>query len=233
MRSTQRDKLLILLAITSGSADGWSFVGLGNAFVANMTGNTVLLGLSVAGAHGFLHPLIAIVSYVFGVAIGTTLTRKVSKESVWDVAVSRVLLLETFFLTATTAGWMVFKGFPPSRWKEFLLAGLATALGLQSGGMLSLQLPGIVTTYITGTWTTLVSGVTLVGEPEQRRLPQDTSSFQERLITQIFFLAAYFSAAIATGYTLGHLRWLIGAICIVPCLTVAIYGLVAERNPGN
>lgn len=38
----------MLLATAAGSLDGWSYFGLGHAFVANMTGNTVLLGMSLA-----------------------------------------------------------------------------------------------------------------------------------------------------------------------------------------
>ena len=40
MRETERDVMLFLLAASAGSADGWSYFGLGHAFVANMTGNT-------------------------------------------------------------------------------------------------------------------------------------------------------------------------------------------------
>ena len=52
MRSVERDLRLLILAASAGSADGWSF-GFGHAFVANMTGNTVLLGLAVSKAYGF------------------------------------------------------------------------------------------------------------------------------------------------------------------------------------
>jgi uncharacterized membrane protein YoaK (UPF0700 family) len=92
VRTTERDKLLLVLAITSGSADSWSFLGLGHAFVANMTGNTVLLGLGFSGArHDVLHPLIALIFYAIGVSIGSFLTRNVTPDSIWHQAVSRVL----------------------------------------------------------------------------------------------------------------------------------------------
>ena len=52
MASVERDVRLLILAASAGSADGWSYFGLGHAFVANMTGNTVLLGLAVFQLHG-------------------------------------------------------------------------------------------------------------------------------------------------------------------------------------
>ena len=56
MRSVERDVRLLILAASAGSADGWSYFGFGHAFVANMTGNTVLLGLAVFQNHGDVLP---------------------------------------------------------------------------------------------------------------------------------------------------------------------------------
>jgi uncharacterized membrane protein YoaK (UPF0700 family) len=48
-----RNVLLLLLACVAGSVDAVSYVGLGHVFTANMTGNTVLLGLALGQAeHG-------------------------------------------------------------------------------------------------------------------------------------------------------------------------------------
>jgi uncharacterized membrane protein YoaK (UPF0700 family) len=41
MASVGRDVRLLVLAASAGSADAWSYFGLGRAFVANMTGNTI------------------------------------------------------------------------------------------------------------------------------------------------------------------------------------------------
>jgi len=62
MASVGRDVRLLVLAASAGSADAWSYFGLGHAFVANMTGNTVMLGLAVFQDHGdLLHPAISLV----------------------------------------------------------------------------------------------------------------------------------------------------------------------------
>ena len=97
MASVERDVRLLMLAASAGSADGWSYFGFGHAFVANMTGNTVLLGLAVFQPHGDLaHPAIALASYAAGTMIGSFLTGKVQPGTVWSKAILWTLMLEAF-----------------------------------------------------------------------------------------------------------------------------------------
>ena len=44
--------LLALLACAAGAVDALSFLRLGDVFTANMTGNTVLLGIAVGERQG-------------------------------------------------------------------------------------------------------------------------------------------------------------------------------------
>jgi uncharacterized membrane protein YoaK (UPF0700 family) len=46
------DRWLLVLAAVAGSIDGVSYLKLGEVFTANMTGNTVLLGLAAGQANG-------------------------------------------------------------------------------------------------------------------------------------------------------------------------------------
>ena len=85
--------------------DGWSYFGFGHAFVANMTGNTVLLGLAVFQPHGdWLHPVISLSSYAAGTMIGSRLTQKVQPGAIWSKAISWTLLLEALLLLAAETG---------------------------------------------------------------------------------------------------------------------------------
>lgn len=45
--TTGRDLLLLGLTWSAGFLDAISFLGLGNVFTANMTGNTILLGIAL------------------------------------------------------------------------------------------------------------------------------------------------------------------------------------------
>lgn len=229
MKTAERDTLLFLLAITSGSADGWSYIRLGHAFVANMTGNTVLLGIAVFGQHGdMLHPLVALTCYALGVAAGSFLTRNVTPNSIWSSLVTRTLFLEAVLLAASAIKWMSVGGMPGRSASIVLLACLASGIGLQSGALLPLQLPGIITTYITGTWTTLVSGLVLINS-SQKRLNQSKSSFEDRLLLQIGFLAIYFMSAVAAGWASRYAPTIMGVIGFVPVLIVVAWSTFRTR----
>jgi len=200
MRSSERDTLLFILAISSGSSDAWSYLGLGHAFVANMTGNTVLLGIAIFGEHGdILHPVISLASYAAGVAISTFQTRHVKQGSLWSQSITRVLFIEALLLAVSAAVWISVNAMPSPALRSVLLSCVAVAIGLQSGSMLPLKLPGIVTTYITGTWSTLVSGLVLLNS-ERERVSGSQASFEDRILIQIVFLATYFASAILAGW---------------------------------
>jgi uncharacterized membrane protein YoaK (UPF0700 family) len=64
--------MLTSLSLAAGCVDAVGYLGLGQVFVANMTGNTVLLGLAIgqANVRGVLHAGTALVGFVLGVAAG-------------------------------------------------------------------------------------------------------------------------------------------------------------------
>src|SRR5918997_6036791 len=69
---TVRDTMLVMLSLAAGCVDAVGFLGLGQIFVANMTGNTVLLGLALgqARAEAALRAVVALGGFVVGVAAG-------------------------------------------------------------------------------------------------------------------------------------------------------------------
>jgi uncharacterized membrane protein YoaK (UPF0700 family) len=226
MRRAQRNTLLFILAITSGSADGWSYIGLGHAFVANMTGNTVLLGVSIfLEHHDVLHPLISLMCYASGVAFGSLLTRDVKEGSFWSKSTSSVLLLESLILFAAAIAWLSKNAILSPRLKDLMLGCVAAAIGLQSGAMLALKLPGIITTYITGTWTTLMSGLVLIGIGRPR-VPINEASLEDRLFVQAGFLLVYFLSAVVTGWIFHYIPMLIGFLSAIPIFVVGAYGAI-------
>jgi uncharacterized membrane protein YoaK (UPF0700 family) len=220
MPSFERDLRLLILAASAGSADGWSYFGLGHAFVANMTGNTVLLGLAVFQINGdLLHPLTSLLGYFAGVMIGTLMAGNIPPGTVWSKKISWALLFEGTVLLAAEAGWIATHLHP----SYLLLASVALAIGVQSGAMVQLKIPGIVTTYITGTWTTLLSSLVRLKKHEQQQ--------QERLLLQAAILSVYFFSAVLTGWLFRHLPMAVGALPATAVLSVAIFGLL--RKPSD
>lgn len=224
MRAIERDGLLLGLAAASGSADGWSFFGLAHAFVANMTGNTVLLGISIFHLQRDIrHPIIALSSYIVGTALATLITRRVHPGAVWAKAVSVTLFLEALLLIAAEIGWVAAAHAPPARLDDLLLAVVALAIGLQSGAMVQLQIPGVVTTYITGTWTTLTAGVIQLAA-RTPRVERQKAKFEERFALQACILGAYFLSAVVAGWLFLHAPGLVGALPALAVLVVALWG---------
>jgi uncharacterized membrane protein YoaK (UPF0700 family) len=228
VRSVERDLRLLILAASGGSADAWSYFGLGHAFVANMTGNTVLLGLAVFQFHGdFLPRVISLGCYAVGVALGSILTGTVQPDTIWSRAISGTLLLEALLLLAAEGGWIAIHLHAlhtPSL--NILLAIVALAIGMQSGAMVRLKIPGIVTTYITGTWTSLVSSLARLAKHEGPRAPKQNATFEDRLMLQAAVLSVYFLSAVLTGWFFRHLPVAVGVLPGLSVLLVAVHGLI-------
>lgn len=227
MYTSQRAVLLLLLAIAAGSADGWSYFGLGHAFVANMTGNTVLLGIAVFLRGDVLHPGISLVCYLAGAVLAAFCTRNVREGSGWPRAISNTLLIESSLLTAAAIGWALAgrDTAPPGSTPglNVLLGCVALAVGIQSGAMLQLRIPGIVTTYITGTWTNLASGLTRFLTRAQTK-PRVKIEYEERMLMQAAVVCAYLISAMATGLLFRYSRLTVGALPAISVLLVVLYG---------
>jgi uncharacterized membrane protein YoaK (UPF0700 family) len=220
------DVRLLILAMTAGSADGWSYVGLGHAFVANMTGNTVLMGVAVFQDHGaLLHPAVALASYAAGVLIGSLLTGGVRPDQGWSKTISWTLMVEALLLLSAEAGWIanqLHAGRSPNL--ILLLATVALAIGIQSIAMVQLQIPGIVTTYITGTWTTMLSG--FVRLAKYGRSPAQKLEVEHRLMLQAAVLSVYFFSAVFAGWLFRHFPIAAGAVPAISLLLVAVHGIL-------
>lgn len=227
MQSAERDVLLMLLAVAAGSADAWSYFGIGHSFVANMTGNTVLIGVGIVRENGdWHHPLISLCGYAAGAVAGALLTRRVRPETIWPRAVSWTLLLEAALISVAEAGRALINHAGHFADPNLLLAAVAFAVGMQSGAMLQMKIPGVATTYITGTWTNLMSGVARLLSHSEKSARVGVRTLEERVLLQAGILSSYLLAAIMTGLLLRYHPAAAGALPAVAVLMVSVYGLV-------
>jgi uncharacterized membrane protein YoaK (UPF0700 family) len=180
-RPRQQILTLIAIALTfaSGANDVASFTRLGDVFTSVMTGNIVLLGLSLAERSVSLasHTVVSIAGYIAGVAGGAWVAhgfkargggRREDEEgdrgSVLPGHVSWALFAELVLLAGFAAGWEV-TGSRPAGWAQFvLLAVLAAAMGVQSLAVNEMGLANVSTTFLTGTLTGLVSSLVSPGQ---------------------------------------------------------------------
>jgi uncharacterized membrane protein YoaK (UPF0700 family) len=132
-----------------------------------MTGNLVLLGLSIAQVQGLevLRSSTAFLGYILGVALGARILGRGGAKGVWARRVTAVLVLETIFLGALLAGWLATGAEPVRPWLEVLIVFSGAAMGLQSSAAQRLAVPSVSTTYVTGTLTSVITELALFGHP--------------------------------------------------------------------
>lgn len=152
-----RDGMVLVLTWAAAGVDAISYLGLGHVFTANMTGNTVLLGLAIGQGQGLaaLRSMVALAAFAIGVAIGAVLLELKSERGEWPWSVTNAVLVEAIILGVFTITWHL--GGHGGVALYSLIALSAVAMGLQSAAIRHLKVPGIATTYITGTLTSMVA----------------------------------------------------------------------------
>jgi uncharacterized membrane protein YoaK (UPF0700 family) len=161
-----RDLLLVGLAVCSGAVDAISYLALGKVFSAFMTGNIVLVALSLTGAGGpeALRVGAALAAFAAGVAISVKIVKPSRGSTIWPRRVSIALGLSALAEAIFLAGWIVTSGRPATGFGHVLVGISALAMGAQTGAVLSLGIPSIFTTAATATVAGLASD--LAGWPQ-------------------------------------------------------------------
>jgi len=224
----RRDSLVLLLAWTAGSVDAIGFLGLNHVFTANMTGNTVLMGLTLGQGHGLaaISNVIALLGFGMGVALGAVIAGRGGQAGHWDRRITGAVFLEGIMLAAFTVLWHAAPGGAgrSSAVLYLLIALSALAMGIQSAAVRRLNLPGVATTYVTGTITTLIAGLTsrmrLAPPPaaEQDATPQPAPDKHHAALQAGVFLT-YGLSAVLSGLFQMRVPWL---VAVTPLFAVAL-----------
>jgi uncharacterized membrane protein YoaK (UPF0700 family) len=171
----RRDPLLValgLLTLVTGLVDAACYLGLGQVFTANQTGNAVLLAFGAAGAEGLpvLGPTVSLLVFLVGAAGGGWLAARLVGPANTAVSPSArrgwltiTLLIE---LGVVIAAGVVAIGLPVDGGggrRYVVIALLAFALGLQNATVRRLAVPDITTTVLTMTLTGLAADFGLAG----------------------------------------------------------------------
>lgn len=212
---------LLLLSLAAGSADAVGYLGLGQVFTSNMTGNVVLLGIALGQGHfaSAERGLFVLAIFMSGLGLGAYLGRHLPGKQ-WPALAFRLIGLEKIILLLFAIGWIGFAGRDTFLATHGLLALLALAMGLQSAALFRLSTPGIGTTAITSTLAALTAGLVsllfvIPSEDPQREVHRRRATFH------LIVILLYGCGAVIAGLLILHHLQLAGCFPLLATLFVA------------
>ena len=193
-----RDLLLVALALSMGSLDAVSWLGLGRVYSAFQTGNVVVLGFGTAGAAGppVVRAAVSLAAFAIGAFLASRFVARDAPGALWPRPVTLVLGTVVTVHAAFLAIWLTVHGHPSNTSADALIGVGGLAAGLQTGA--------IFTTAATATVTAIMSDLA-----NGRHAPKDLWR-----LTAVVLSA--FAGATAGGLLMDHAREL------APVLTLAI-----------
>jgi uncharacterized membrane protein YoaK (UPF0700 family) len=145
--------LMVAMTLVTGLVDAFSYLVLGHVFVANMTGNVVLLGFALVGTPGFsiTASVVAIGSFGLGAICGGRLASHFGRDRGRHLSIAAstqgVFLAAGMILAVSSRS-------PVSAGDRYgLIVALAIAMGVQNATARKLAVPDLTTTVLTLTIT--------------------------------------------------------------------------------
>jgi len=226
------------MASVAGSIDVMSYYRLGHVFTANMTGNTILLGLSIGQGKlaSSLHSLAALAGFFSGALAGALIVE--NKKKGWSYYITLSVGIECFIIFILALIW--FEESTPLQNSTLYISILlsAVAMGIQSATIRHLNIPGVVTTFITGTITSIgMSAVSGLRNGFKRKvkdgLPQlpVIKNLEQRIELQVMVFFAYGLTAVFTGWIEYHGATLLPVLPLILILSVLVICVMRPQNP--
>lgn len=227
---TPQRRTILLFTWAAGCVDAIVYMA-GHVFTANMTGNAVLLGISLGTnlSMATVRSLVALITFILGVLLGAVLVGEQSHGIPWK-GIRIAVMVETVILALFAA--VFFLPFPLTNegMVQTLIVLSALAMGLQSATVKRLNLPGIATTYITGTMTSLISGlVHHWGSEEENEDPEEALRLDPSVALQAWVFILYALAAIVSA--VGYKRWPISVALLPLAASIGVAFSVYWQHP--
>jgi uncharacterized membrane protein YoaK (UPF0700 family) len=145
--------LMVAMTVVTGLVDAFSYLVLGHVFVANMTGNVVLLGFALVGAPGFsiTASVAAILAFGLGAAAGGRISSRLAHHRGRHLTVAATV--QGVFLTVSVIVAATSTAPVSSADRYALIVSLAVAMGIQNATARKLAVPDLTTTVLTLTIT--------------------------------------------------------------------------------
>ncbi len=156
-------RALLVLTFSTGVIDAVSYLGLGQVFTANMTGNIVLLGFGVAGSANLpvLPHLISLAAFLAGAGGGGFLASRLAERHPHHVA--RALAIETSLFGTAAVLAAVIDVRPDTGSGDVVIALLAVGMGVRNATVRRIAVPDLTTTVLTLAVTGLAADARISG----------------------------------------------------------------------
>jgi uncharacterized membrane protein YoaK (UPF0700 family) len=216
--------LMMTLTVVTGALDAVGYLGLDRVFTGNMTGNVVILGMGIAAEEGLpvAGPLIALLGYVLGAAIGGTVVR--GRVKGWSPVITAVICVNAVILAAVATFLLLaprFSGQSPAGIAA--AATIAVVMGAQASVARFLAVTDMTTVVVTSTITSYASDTLFKGGLAwftHRRLWAVVAIFCGALVgglmMKLHISVPVYVAAVATLCTglVGHVLWERAAVSV-------------------
>ena len=217
--ATPRRRTILLFTWAAGCVDAIVYI-IAHVFTANMTGNAVLLGISVAKelSMATVHSLVALITFAAGVIVGSILVAERVHGIPWKgVRISAVT--ESIVLAFFAAVFFLPIPHTSEVSVESLISLSGFAMGLQSATVKRLNLPGIATTYITGTMTSLIAGLIhhWGSDDEEEEEREDSTGLDPSVALQAWVFVLYALAAVTSAWVYRY--WPAG-VALLPLIAI-------------
>lgn len=204
-------RALVLLTMTAGMIDAVTFLGLGEVFAANMTGNLVVLGFAIAGAPTLSigGPAVALGAFLAGAGLAGRLERPKISRHMYVVRLIRIEIAVVALAALLSIGFDA--GDEPLR---FLVIGvLAGGMGVRNETIRRIDVPELRTTVL----TLAIAGFAAheaehaYGMGDRLRIAGITAMIAGAVISALLVLNA-------------SLAWALAAIVVVEAVTLLALG---------
>ncbi|MGO8874978.1 MAG: YoaK family protein [Acidimicrobiales bacterium] len=213
--------LLVAMTLVTGLVDSFSYLVLGHVFVANMTGNVVLLGFALVGAPGFsiTASVAAVASFAVGALVGGRIGSRFGEHRGRHLSIAAAVQ-SVFLATAVIVASL--SAIPVSPGDRYgLIVALAVAMGVQNAAARRLAVPDLTTTVLTLTITGMSADSTVAGGKGAKG--------GRRTISIAAMLAG---AVIGAAFVVhSHLVYPLGIALVITGSVAATSGLLGRSTP--
>lgn len=207
--------LLGLLTLLTGFIDSVTYLKYGHVFVANMTGNVVLLGFGLAGGQEISIPgtLLALGGFLVGALAGGVLNERLATHR------GNLLVKSTFvkFVLLLSATLCAAFGISP----YVIIPVLGVTMGMQNAVARKLAIADITTTVLTMTLTGIMADSALAGGKNPR------------LMRRLSAVATMFIGALAGAGIVFHfgIPYALGAAATIVFIVGVAAFILGRNNP--